>query len=229
MWEGLHHCDPHSVQRFRRFLLIAAVIAGLAVLFHLINVHGLEPIRAQVERLGVWAPLGILFLRGVSIILPALPSTAYSLLAGALLGFQTGFITIVVCDLIFCQAAFLLASNYGRGPVQRLVGERAMSTIESFSRNQLEGNPFLLTGLLMTGLFDFVSYAAGLGGIPWRAFALPLVVSVLLSSAPIVALGAGIFSGGKWLLIGAVFGMFGLAILAGVIQKRTRRQAGSDS
>ena len=215
--------------RFRQFLLIAAVIAGLAVLFHLINVHGLEPIRAQVERLGIWAPLGILFLRGVSIILPALPSTAYSLLAGALLGFQTGFITIVVCDLIFCQAAFLLASNYGRGPIQKLVGEGAMKTIERFSRNQLEGNPFLLTGLLMTGLFDFVSYAAGLGGIPWRAFALPLLASVLLSSAPIVALGAGIFSGGKLLLIGAVFGMFALAIVASVIQQRMRKQAGSDA
>ena len=40
------------MQRFRRFLLIAAVIAGLAVLFHLVNVHGLEPIRAQVEQHG---------------------------------------------------------------------------------------------------------------------------------------------------------------------------------
>ena len=104
-----------------------------------------------------------------------------------------------------------------------------MTTIERFSRNQLEGNPFLLTGLLMTGLFDFVSYAAGLGGIPWRAFALPLLVSVLLSSGPIVALGAGIFSGGKLLLVAAVFGMFGLAIVAGVIQKRMRKQEGSDA
>ena len=217
--------------RFRRFLLIAAVIAGLAVLFHLINVHGLEPIRAQVERLGVWAPLGILFLRGVSIILPALPSTAYSLLAGALLGFQTGFITIVVCDLIFCQAAFLLARNYGREPVRKLVGERAMGIIEGFNRNQLEGNPFLLSGLLMTGLFDFVCYAVGLGGTRWRAFILPLLFSVILSDAPIVALGAGIFTdnNSKLLIGAAVFGVFGLALIAGLVKKRMRRQTGSGS
>ena len=74
------------MQRWRRLLLITAVVAALAVLFHLIHVHGLEPIRAQVEQLGVWAPLGIVVLRGISILLPALPSTAYSLLAGALLG-----------------------------------------------------------------------------------------------------------------------------------------------
>ena len=215
------------MQRWRRLLLITAVVAALAVLFHLIHVHGLEPIRAQVEQLGVWAPLGIVVLRGISILLPALPSTAYSLLAGALLGFQSGFITIVLCDLIFCQAAFLLAQVYGRGPVRRLVGEKAMVRIETFGRNQLEGNPFLLTGMLMTGFFDFVSYAAGLSGTRWRGFALPLLFSVLLSTAPIVALGAGIFEDGQKLLIGGVLGVFALALVAGLVKRRTRNNAES--
>lgn len=214
----------------RRFLLIAASVAGLAVLFHLIQVHGLEPLRNQVERLGVWAPVGIVLLRGVSILLPALPSTAYSLLAGALLGFQTGFIAIVIADLLFCQSAFLLARSYGRGPITRLVGDKAMARVEGFSRNQLEENPFLLTGLLMTGLFDFVSYAAGLGGTSWRAFSLPLLVSVLLSDAPIVALGAGILGGGKLLLGAALLGVFALAMVAGLVKQRAQqRQDGSAS
>ena len=63
------------MQRWRRFLLITVTIAGLAVIFHLAQVHGLDPIRNQVERLGVWAPLAIVLLRGVRILLPALPST----------------------------------------------------------------------------------------------------------------------------------------------------------
>ncbi len=212
------------MQRWRRFLLITASIAGLAVLLHLIQVHGLEPIRAQVERLGVWAPLGILLLRGVSILLPALPSTAYSLLAGALLGFETGFLTIVIADLLFCQAAFLLARQYGRGPIRRLVGMKAMEKIEGFGRDQLQGNPFLLTGLLMTGLFDFVSYAAGLSGTTWRAFVVPLVVSVLLSDAPIVALGAGLFDGGRVVLGLALLGVFALALIAGRVKGNLQRK-----
>ena len=211
------------MQRWRRFLLITASITGLAVLLHLIQVHGLEPIRAQVERLGVWAPLGILLLRGVSILLPALPSTAYSLLAGALLGFETGFLTIVIADLLFCQAAFLLARQYGRGPIRRLVGMKAMEKIEGFGRDQLQGNPFLLTGLLMTGLFDFVSYAAGLSGTTWRAFVIPLVVSVLLSDAPIVALGAGLFDGGRMVLGLALLGVFALALIAGRVKGNLQR------
>lgn len=212
------------MQRWRRFLLITASIAGLVVLLHLIQVHGLEPIRAQVERLGVWAPLGILLLRGVSILLPALPSTAYSLLAGALLGFETGFLTIVIADLLFCQAAFLLARQYGRGPIRRLVGMKAMEKIEGFGRDQLQGNPFLLTGLLMTGLFDFVSYAAGLSGTTWRAFVVPLVVSVLLSDAPIVALGAGLFDGGRVVLGLALLGVFALALIAGRVKGNLQRK-----
>lgn len=212
------------MQRWRRFLLITASIAGLAVLLHLIQVHGLEPIRAQVERLGVWAPLGILLLRGLSILLPALPSTAYSLLAGALLGFETGFLTIVIADLLFCQAAFLLARQYGRGPIRRLVGMKAMEKIEGFGRDQLQGNPFLLTGLLMTGLFDFVSYAAGLSGTTWRAFVVPLVVSVLLSDAPIVALGAGLFDGGRVVLGLALLGVFALALIAGRVKGNLQRK-----
>jgi len=223
------------VPRFRRFLLIAAVIAGLAVLFQIIRANGLWPTREEIElqvkTLGIWGPLALFALRGVSIVLPALPSTVFSLVAGAVLGFRTGFITIVVADLIFCQAAFLLARNYGRDPVRKLVGNRAMGIIEGFNRNQLEGNPFLLSGLLMTGLFDFVCYAVGLGGTRWRAFILPLLFSVILSDAPTVALGAGIFSdnNSKLLIGAAVFGVFGLAVIAGWVKKRTRKQAGSDT
>ena len=44
-----------------------------------------------------------------------------------------------------------------------------------------------------------------------------------------ITLSYYIFSGGKLLLIGAVFGMFALAIVAGVIQKRMRNQQASDA
>ena len=138
------------MQRFRRFLLIAAVIAGLVVMVSLIKSNDLWPTKEEVEQqvslLGLWGPLAIILMRGVSIVLPAIPSTVFSVVAGGVLGFRNGFITIVVADLIFCQAAFLIARTYGQKPVQRLVGDKAMGTIKSFSKNQLEGNPFLLSG-----------------------------------------------------------------------------------
>ncbi len=143
----------------------------------------------------------------------------YSLLAGALLGFETGLITIYITDLVFCQIAFLVAKRYGQEPVKKLVGEKASQRIQNFNQSQLEGNPFFLTGLLMTGLFDFVSYAAGLSGTKWKVFTTALIISVALSDLPIVALGAGVFSGGKLMLIIASLGVFALAIIAGMVKK----------
>jgi uncharacterized membrane protein YdjX (TVP38/TMEM64 family) len=74
----------------------------------------------------------------------------------------------------------------------------------------------------MTGLFDFVSYAAGLGGTKWKVFTPALIISVALSDLPIVALGAEVFDGGKLMLVFASLGVFGLAIVAGVVKKYQR-------
>ena len=147
------------MNKIQKFLSVVFFIAIFIVLIYFIQNYGIEPLRDKVESMGIWAPFGIFVLRGVSIILPALPSSAYSLLAGSLLGFQKGYITIVFSDIVFCQAAFFIARYFGRGPVRGLVGSKAMKRIESFNQNQLEENFFLMTGLLMTGLFDFLSYA----------------------------------------------------------------------
>ena len=213
------------MQRLRKIIGVSVVVALAIVVIHLAHTHALEPLRAQVEGMGVWAPLGIVVLRGISILLPAMPSTAYSLLAGALLGFETGLITIFITDIVFCQVAFLVAKRYGQKPVQVLVGEKASQRIESFNQSQIEGNPFLLTGLLMTGLFDFVSYAAGLGGTKWKTFTPALIISVVLSDPPIVALGAGVFSGGKLMLGVALLGVFALAIISGAVKKYQRKDS----
>ena len=213
------------MQRLRKIIGVSVVVALAIVVLHLAHTHALEPLRAQVEGMGLWAPLGIVALRGISIILPALPSTAYSLLAGALLGFETGLITIFITDVVFCQIAFAVAKRYGQKPVQALVGEKASKRIASFNQAQIEGNPFLLTGLLMTGLFDFVSYAAGLGGTKWKTFTPALIISVALSDPPIVALGAGVFSGGKLMLGVALLGVFALAIISGAVKKYQRKNS----
>ena len=202
--------------KLRKFLSILFFVAIAIVLIYIIQNYGIEPLRTQVANMGIWAPLGIFILRGISIILPALPSSAYSLLAGSLLGFQTGYFTILISDMVFCQVAFFIARNYGRAPVRKLVGIKAMKRIESFNQNQLEGNFFLMTGLLMTGLFDFLSYAIGIGGTRWRLFTPALLISLLISDSILVAVGAGVSQGAGILLGLALLGMFALATISGL-------------
>ena len=202
-------------EKLRKFLLISLITGAFILLVFLIQTYGIEPLRNAVKEMGIWAPLGILILRGISVILPALPSSVYSLLAGSLLGFKTGYLTIFISDLIFCQLAFFIARNFGRAPVRKLVGEKAMKRIEGFNQNQLEGNFFLMTGLLMTGLFDFLSYALGIGGTRWRLFTPALIISLLISDSIIVAVGAGVSQSAGLMLGAALLGMFALATIAG--------------
>ncbi len=202
-------------EKLQKYLTISFFIGAFILLVFLIQTYGIEPLRSAVKEMGIWAPLGILILRGISVILPALPSSVYSLLAGSLLGFKTGYLTIFLSDLIFCQLAFFIARNFGRTPVRKLVGIKAMKRIESFNQNQLEGNFFLMTGLLMTGLFDFLSYALGIGGTRWRLFTPALIISLLISDSIIVAVGAGVSQGAGLMLGGALLGMFALATITG--------------
>ena len=205
-------------------LKISAWVAIFILAVVYLKLYGIEPLRGAVEDMGFWAPLGLFTLRGISIILPALPSSVYSLLAGSLLGFKVGYLTILFSDLIFCSTAFFIARRWGRGPVSRLVGASAMEKIDGFSKNQLEGNFFLMTGLLMTGIFDFLSYAIGITRTNWKLFAPALVISVLISDSIVVAVGAGAAKGLSLTLFIALLAMFALATLTGVLKNKAKSQ-----
>ncbi|PSB09514.1 TVP38/TMEM64 family protein [Pleurocapsa sp. CCALA 161] len=205
--------------KIARFVAIAILIA-LGI--WLLNRFGIEQLRSNVEQMGVWAFLVVGGLRLTSVIIPALPGTAYSVLAGGLFGFGSGLTVICLADLISCSLSFYLSRRYGRSLVTRLVGDRFINKIDRFSQKNLEHNFWLITGFLMTGLFDFVSYGVGLTKTPWRKFAPALVISVVISNPPIVALGAGLLESGKLLLGFALLGVFGLGILTAILQRQPK-------
>ena len=186
----------------------------------LINRLGIEQIRSNIKNMGAWAFLALGGLRLTSVIIPALPGTAYSVLAGGLLGFIPGVITICLADLVSCSLSFTLSRRYGRGLVCKMIGDRFMNRLDRFSQKNLEHNFWLMTGCLMTGLFDFVSYGVGLTKTSWRKFAPALLISVALSNPPIVALGAGLLESGKLLLGFALLGVFALSLITATIQRK---------
>ena len=183
-----------------------------------INRYGVAQLREKVDQLGWWAPIGLFALRFTSVVIPALPGTAYSILAGGLLGFTQGLMVICLADLLSCSLSFLLSRWYGRGLVQHLIGQGFMNRIDTLSQRHLERNFFLMTGCLMTGFFDFVSYTVGLTKVPVVKFAPALIISISLSNPPIVALGAGLLEGGKLLGL-ALLGVFGLAVVTGWVRR----------
>ncbi|NEQ99866.1 MAG: TVP38/TMEM64 family protein [Cyanothece sp. SIO2G6] len=204
------------LQSIARFVSIAALVLAAILLF---NHYGITRLRSQVEDMGAWALVGIFLLRFTSVVIPALPGTAYSILAGGLLGFPKGLAVICIADLLSCSLSFFLSRRFGRGLVQKLVGDRFIDKVDTLSKRHLERNFFLMTGCLMTGFFDFVCYAVGLTKTPWRQFAPALIISIAVSNPPIVALGDGLLDGGKLILGFALLGVFGLAIVTGLVKR----------
>ncbi len=146
----------------------------------------------MVEALsGNWGILLILLLRLISIVIPILPGTYCLLISGYLFGLVNGLLISFVADLLSCSISFSLSKRFGRKILKRVMSKKYLNKFENLSKKYLEKNFFLLTGFLMTGWFDFVSYGVGLTKLRWRKFLLALIVSVLLSDLPFVATGNG--------------------------------------
>ncbi|WNN88436.1 TVP38/TMEM64 family protein [Gloeocapsopsis dulcis] len=207
-------------RNFIKIVQLSLIILLVAIGIWFVNQVGIERVRANVDQLGVWAPLAVVLLRMVSVVIPAIPSTAYSILSGVLFGFVQGIVVIAIADFVACNLNFYIAKRYGRSLVQKFVGQRFMGRVDSLSRKYLERNIFLVTGFLMTGLFDFVAYAVGLTQMKWHSFMLALILGIAISTPPIVALGAGVFEGGRILLIVAMLGIFALAMLTGWLSRK---------
>lgn len=203
-----------------RWIKWGLVGLAFAFFFWAVNHYGVARLREQVALLGPWAPLGLFAARFLSILFPAVPGTAYSILGGTLFGFGQGLAVVCLADLASCSLNFWLARRYGRGLVQRFVGDRFIEKVDRFSQSYLENNFFLMMGFLMTGFFDFVAYGVGLTKTSPLKFLPALVLSIAISNPPIVAIGAGVFEGGKMLLGVALLGTFGLALLTGYLKRR---------
>ena len=102
------------MSRLKTGLKVSAWVAIFIIAVVYLQRYGIAPLQSAVNDMGIWAPLGLFLLRGVSIILPALPSSVYSLLAGSLLGFKAGYLTIILSDLVFCSAGRMMLTPRSR-------------------------------------------------------------------------------------------------------------------
>jgi len=140
---------------------------------------------------GNWGILLIIGLRFISIVIPILPGTYCLLISGYLFGIVNGILISSIADLIACSISFSIARIYGRKVLKKIMPYKYLNKFESVSKKYLEKNFFLLTGFLMTGWFDFVSYGVGLTKLKRKTFLIALCISIFLSDLPFVATGNG--------------------------------------
>ena len=210
-----------TTRKALQFLLVVGVIAfGI----WLVRRYGfdVEVLRDRIRSLGIWAPAAIFALRFVSIVIPVIPGTAFALAAGLSFGLGPGLAVIFLADFTSCCVSFYLSRHYGRDWVKWLIGARFMDRIDRLSQQHLETNFPLLTAFLMTGFFDFVSYAVGLTRTSWLRFVGALCISIPIAHSPAVILGAKLLEKKQstFLLVIALLVAFAIALITGILQRR---------
>ena len=68
-------------EKLRKFLLISLCILAAVLFYYFIVIEWKEQINQIVLDMGIWAPLGIFFLRSISTIFPIISNLAYAILA----------------------------------------------------------------------------------------------------------------------------------------------------
>ena len=78
-----------------------------------------------VSAAGPWGPLAVIALMTVAVVASPIPSAPIALASGAAYGHYAGSAYVALGSEIGALAAFLIARGLGRGPVERLLGEKA--------------------------------------------------------------------------------------------------------
>ncbi len=181
---------------FFKYLIVILLVLTSIYIYQLLDISKisslLEQSRSDIGDVGFLTAALIFSLRFISIIIPIIPGTYCSILAGYLFGLESGLLVIFCADFISCSTSFFLARQLGRDFVAKILGNRQMAKIERVSKKYLEHNFFFMTGLLMTQFFDFVCYAIGLTKIPAKKFLPALIISIIISDIPFVAGGFAI-------------------------------------
>lgn len=184
---------PFFDRKLFKYALLTSLVSFLFICYRIFDIELISQLfynsQNDLNSISILSILLLFILRSVSILIPILPGTYCSVIAGYLYGIKYGLTLVFVADFLACSFSFLLSRSFGRDFVGRLLGRIQMQKVENISKRYLEDNFFLMTGLLMTSWFDFVCYAVGLTKISWKKFMPALVFSIIISDIPFVAAG----------------------------------------
>ncbi|MEI4234746.1 TVP38/TMEM64 family protein [Roseovarius sp. D22-M7] len=161
-------------------------------------------IEALVAKAGPWGPLAVVALMTTAVVASPVPSAPIALASGAAYGHYAGTVYVALGAEIGALVAFLIARGLGRGPVERLLGDKADYGLLG-SQNALTLTVFV-SRLLPFVSFDAMSYAAGLSRLHFWRFALATMAGILPASFVLAHFGSavseGAFSGAEWIVLG---------------------------
>ena len=130
---------------FKYFLLVILLVL-LSLSYKIVDINFISNLlndnQFAIGSIALYPILILFLLRSISIVIPILPGTYCSVIAGYLYGIKFGLGLIFIADFISCSSSFFIARNLGREFVRKLLGQRQMKKVEDISKKYLENNFF---------------------------------------------------------------------------------------
>lgn len=177
-------------------------------------------IRAWLESLGPWGPVGLIALFALQILIAPVPGYVFQVIAGYLFGWVWGTVYSTIGMLIGGALAMSLARIYGRPLVSKAVGADRLQRWENVTHLNSLGLWFLL---MLGPLGDMLFFLAGLTTLSvWKI----MVVAVLVRAPALTvsaAVGAGQIDWRSPWVIGGFIVLMSIGVIGVRYQDRIER------
>ncbi len=200
-------------------LLVALVISVASIA--LVNHFGIGlKVRGWIEGAGVWAPVAYIGLKAATYVVAPLSGTPVKLAGGALFGFWDGALYVLIGDMLGASLNFWIARLFRNGGITRVAGGKAIKQIDALMDNVGGWRVLLVARLLLSSLYDFISYAAGLSKLPFKHFFWVSLLGGIPTTLLAAWTGNAAVTNQSWLYVVALFSAIALL---GVIFLQSKR------
>lgn len=171
-----------------------------------------DDFKQYIIDLGPLGPLAVIAYTVVSHVLAPVTGAPAMIASFVIYGLHKTMLYEFIASMISATIAYFIARHYGRKLIKRLLGPKSMEDIDAFVTKK-GIKVLILTRTLGIGIFDIVSYAAGIAKIPFIPYMLiTLVTNALLRVIYIILLRDIDFSS-----IQGVATWFGLLLIIGTV------------
>lgn len=168
-------------------VIVGLTLAGLGLLEFF---GGLDRLIRVVKDAGPWAPVMFILLKTSSYVIAPLSGAPLKITAGALFGFWPAFFYALLGDTLGGSLNYWVARGLGRPAVAKLTGSKNLNEVEILRKRVGNTRALIFSRIVLSPVYDFISYAAGLMKVPFSLFVVVTAVGGIIPIALSVGLGA---------------------------------------
>ena len=185
---------------------------------------GISAIQDKIAKAGIFGPLVLILAKASTIVFAPLGGGPLYLVAAPIFGFTKGFISIFLGDMLGSSLAFYISKFFGRKVMRKLLSDGGMKYVDDILYHLGSWKGLVYARVILVGLPEAVSYAAGLTKLPFLLFGLITGLVYFVFDFVLVALGKTLLSN-TYLAMGALWGGSAVIVIAGFyfIGKRKRK------